>query len=215
MFIPPVWGIPVILVVGVTVVWYGWWADRRATARANAGYTAQSEVDAATGGTLLDDERLASLLGGLGDALSVPTRTTSAFLTVQPPPGHTGVSAPHGRFAALDHPLVLLADADLADPVALVPALRHARDQGRPLVLVARSLDSGVLDTLDANARTGRVTTLPLEASPEVIAQLSELTVALPLTTQDWQAGWLPAGAWGATAAWVADAERSWLTLSA
>ena len=38
---------------------------------------------------------------------------------------------------------------------------------------------------------------------------------ALPLTVQDWRAGWLPSGAWGSAEAWVADAQRSWIVLPA
>ena len=215
MIIPPLWGIPVVLVVGIAVVWYGWWADRRATARATAGYTPQSEIDAATPGHAPDAEHLLAVVARLSDAVSVPTDAAGTVLTASVPPGHVGPPSLEGRIAVAEHPLVLLADADLNDPVALVPALRHARDEDRPLVLVARTLGAAVLDTLDANARTGRIITVPLTASSAVIAQLSELTCALPLTEQDWRAGWLPSGAWGSAEAWVADAQRSWIVLPA
>ncbi|QIK71552.1 hypothetical protein G7070_03780 [Propioniciclava coleopterorum] len=206
MIVPPAWGIPVILVVGIAVVFFGWWWDRRATRIALEGYTPQPEVDAERA----DDPDAAALLSRLEDAVTVPTAANPAFLTLKP-----GPDGPAGPLAAVHRPLVLLADAALSDPVALVPALRHARAEQRPLVLVATELDARVLETLDANARTGRVTTLALTATPEALARLSELTAATPLTAQDWTAGWLPANAWGTVDGWVADATRSWLLLPA
>ena len=211
MIVPPAWGIPVILVLGSAVVFFGWWWDRRATRLATEGFTSQDQVDADAVASP-DDAELAALTGRLAEAVTVPTSCPAAFRTTAAPraPG----DAPRDTVAALVAPLVLLADAELSDPLALVPALRHARAEGRPLVLVARGLDAAILDTLDANARTGRVRTLPLTASAAALAQLSELTAATPLDSQDWASGWLPATAWGGVAGWVADADRSWLLLA-
>ena len=213
MIVPPAWGIPAILVVGVAVVFFGWWWDRRATRLATEGYTSQDQVDADAVATP-DDAELAALAGRLGEAVIVPTACAAAFRPTPAPRAQKAGEAPRGTVAALVEPLVLLADAELSDPLALVPALRHAQAEGRPLVLVASGLDAAILDTLDANARTGRVRTLPLTASAEALAQLSELTAATPLDSQDWASGWLPATAWGGAAGWVADADRSWLLLA-
>ena len=210
MIVPPAWGIPAILVVGIAVVFFGWWWDRRATRLASEGYTPQSEVDAAEPPASLDEARLAALLDQLPDTAQVATTASERFL---PLPAPRGVEGLRGRVAALERPLVLLADADLSDPIALVPALRHAQSEDRPLVLVARSISDGIADTLEANARTGRLTALPLSAEPAVLAQLSELTCATPLGSQDWTAGWLPSSAWGTVDGWVCDARRSWLIL--
>ena len=213
MIIPPVWGIPVILVVGIAVVWFGWWADRRADARQSQGYTPQSEVNATDSPTLAAD-RLAGLWDRLPTAFSLATAVPDAFLTTAAPTTPSGSDpAPRGPLAALEQPLVLLADADLSDAVALVPALRHARSEGRSLVLVARGFDGAILETLNANARTGRVQTLPVAASSAVLAQLSEITCASVLSAQDWTSGWLPANAWGSVDGWISDADRSWLIL--
>lgn len=213
MIAPPAWGIPVILVLGIAVVFFGWWWDRRATQEATAGFTSQAEVEA-DAVDHPDDAALTALVPRLADAVTVPTTCDVGFLTADAPRSAGGSDdSPSGRVAALIHPLVLLADAELRDPLALMPALRHAQDTGRPLVLVARALDSAILDTLDANARTGRVRVLPLTATVEGLTRLRELTTAIPLDSQDWSSGWLPAAAWGSTAGWIADIDRSWLVL--
>lgn len=175
-------------------------------------------MDAATAHT--DEGAITAAFARLASAVAVPTSTGPEFLTAdaahasQLPPDPDASRRPEGRVAAYERPLVLLVDADLTAPVSLLPALSHAQSKERPLVLVARGFDARVRETLHANCHTGRVRVLPLTASAEAFAQLSELTDATPLDGQDWLSGWLPASAWGTADAWVSTTDRSWLVLA-
>lgn len=215
MIVPPDWGIPAILLVGVSVVFFGWWSDRRATQLACNELLPPVSLVAAP----IDEAGLAAVFAQLDAAVPVPTAVHSEFLTLdasrtsQHEPAEASPRRPRGKIAVLQHPLILLVDADLTDPVALLPALRHAQSKGRSLVLIAGRLGSKVQETLHANASTGRLSILPVTASATALAQLSDLTGTTPLTAQDWISGWLPASAWGTADAWVTDADHSWVLL--
>ena len=199
---PPTWGIPVLLVVGVLVIAAGWWWDRRRHRRASAGFTTEEDLRAHPARSGLPDADVAVLLAARGPDPTLPGGLAHPeFLTH---PGH-GV-------AAVRDPLVVVTDADLEDERLILALLDSARDRSRPLVLVAPLFGHGLLGTLRANHRTGRVTTLPIElADPDLLARAAALCGTVVVPDADLRSDWLPESSRGSVASWVADLDDSWV----
>lgn len=214
--VPPWWGIPVVLVVGIAAVWFGWWWDRRRTrlARQELREAPASEIPGLTDPrtpTYLTEDDLAELTASTVDERTDPTGLPAL-------PGGVPASflpAPLGR-TALAHPLVLVIDTTLDADRLVLPALEHAVRVHRPLVLVAAGFDAGVLGMLRANTLTGRLEVLPV-ALPDVLdrRRAVALTGGRLVPYEDLAMGHLPERAWGACERWIGDAESSWVELSA
>lgn len=230
---PPWWGIGVILVFGIALVWFGWWYDRRRNRRAEAALRAAPEraipglgdVDAPE--YVTEDDIRAGHDPGRGPRHGHPARSA-------PPPGALGADArghrqqgpsldagilddaflADGEHATAERPLVLVTDAPLADDRPLLAVLARARREDRPLVLVSPGVTGAALDTLRANHLTGRVRTLPVTAAePTVLRRAVALTGGRLVPAEDLASGWLPDAAWGTCARWIADAATSWVGL--
>lgn len=198
---PPQWGIPALLVLGVVVIGFGWWWDRRRNPKPGEGFVTDDDLDGlapprapATPIDVLLAARAdhAGIPGGLADA---------AFLT-----------HPREGVAVAEDALVLVTDATLDDDRLLIDALARAQQDGRPLVVAAPEYGFRALDTLRANLLTGRVAVLPVELSdPALLQRTAQLCGGTVVPDADLRSGWLPPDAWGAVAIWVADLDDSWI----
>lgn len=198
---PPWWGIPVVLVIGAVVIALGWWLDRRRHRAASAGFTTEEDLAAHPDPVTLPDADVATLLGARTDGARWPAGLADEAFRTHPARG----------VAAVRRPLVLVTDAEVDDPRLVLNLLGEAREQDRPLVLVAPGFSFDLLGTLHANARTGRVSTVPLElADPDLLAEVAAATGGQVVTGSALQAGWVPPHAWGEADWWVADADDSW-----
>jgi chaperonin GroEL len=72
--------------------------------------------------------------------------------------------------AVLEHPHILCVDKRITSGDELVPVLELAVESGRPLLLVAISLDKAAQAMLVANARRGRITSVAV-AAPDFLEQ--------------------------------------------
>lgn len=202
---PPWWGIPVILVVGALVVWFGWWRDRRRNRAASEGFTTEQDLAAQPEPTGLSEADLSGLLAARPDDATAPAGLADAAFLTHPARG----------VAAVTDPLVLVTDADLDDQALVLPVLAAAREDGRSLVLVAPGFGFTLLETLRANTRSGRVTCVPVElADPDLLERLAAATGGRVVPGSDLASGWLPPGSLGSCAWWVADREDSWVGTS-
>lgn len=81
----------------------------------------------------------------------------------------------------------------------------------RSLVIIAPGFDGEVVDTLRANVVRRKLRVCPIwGGDDDLLAALSELTGAKPLTRADLQAGYV-GDTLGTCRRWAADAERSWI----
>lgn len=211
--IPPWWGIPVILVVGIAVVWFGWWHDRR---RAQRAATALREppprpipgLDDSPQPTYTTDEDLRAasrpqadpdLLGRRPGSPSLPAGTHDAFLDAS-------------GLATLRDSLVLVTDAEITEDRLLVSILQRARRDARPLVIVAPAFSPDVLGTLLANALSGRVASLPVASGgADQRQRAATLTGASVVDADDLAADFLPPQVWGSCRGWISDTTTSWV----
>ncbi|MFT3877082.1 MAG: hypothetical protein QM708_11765 [Propioniciclava sp.] len=198
---PPQWGIPVVLALGVVVIAAGWWWDRRRYRRLGEGFTTEEDLAKLPTSAATDDASVDPLLARRPAVPTLPAGVADpAFLT-----------HPARNLAVAGHPLVLVTDAALSDDRLLIPLLAQAREHERPLVLVAPDFSTETLGMLRANLLTERVRTLPIHADPALLPRAAEACGCLVVPDADLRAGWLPAQAWGAATAWVADLDQSWV----
>ena len=214
--VPPWWGIPVVLVVGVTVVWFGWWWDRRRTQRARQELreAPASEIPGLSGRrtpTYITEDDLAGLTASVRGDDGLGTTDLPAL-----PGGVPEFCLPSsdGRTSVVQ-PLVLVVETILDAERLVLPVLEHAARVRRPLVLVAAGFDDGVLGMLRANALTGRLEVLPV-ALPDVLdlRRAVALTGGRLVAYEDLAMGHLPGRAWGTCQRWISDAESSWVELA-
>lgn len=223
---PPWWGIPVVVVVGLAVVWYGWWSDRRRARReaealraapdrpipglapgADPDFTTEDDLPAtpAAPGTP-SDAAATDLIAHREDAATLPGGTPDPRFFTHPDRG----------VAALTAPAVLVLDAPLGAQRDVVTLLDAARRRGKALVVVAPEFTTAALGTLRANAVTGRAPNLPVElAEARSLRKAVALTGGRLVPASDLRSDYLPDAAWGTCAGWVSDAENSWVTLEA
>nr|NLI48842.1 hypothetical protein [Propionibacterium sp.] len=219
---PPWWGIVVVLVVGVAVVWYGWAADRRRhrteveaarrptreipglPAHEAPRYVLQSDLAGLTvePSSVAADE---ALLGRRDEAATLPAGAAEgAFLN----------RADRG-LAVLDHPDVLVLGGDLTADRDTTGLLVAAKRRGRPLVIVAPFFADGTLATLRANALAGTVRTLPVPLEDATARRRAvALTGGRLVSAADLTAGWLPPESWGSCDGWIADLDDSWVLVA-
>lgn len=213
---PEIWVIIVIIAVGGAAVALGWARDQaRSTASlkrlteapkghipgfdgSDARYLTEADVlPAEPSAELTPAEQ--SLLDARPTGRVVPGRTPASFL------GGRGL-------AILERPAVLVTGGEVSSTHALLTALGAAKRRGRPLVWVAEAFDDRALDTLRANAATGRLPCLPVRlAGSGRLADAAEASGGRVIEASDLAADYLPEDAWGACAGWVSDGERSWL----
>lgn len=217
--VPPWWGIPVVLVVGIAIVGFGWWWDRRRTrlARQQLREAPASAIpgltDLRTPAYVTEDD-LAEFM--VSSACAPDDRLDPAGLPVLP--GGVPVAflpTPIGR-TVLTRPLVLVVDTTLdADRLAL-PALEHAVEVSRPIVLVAAGFSDDILAIMRVNAQAGNLRSLPV-ALPDVHdrRRAVALTGGRLVPYEDLAMGHLPKLAWGRCERWISNAESSWVELSA
>ena len=221
------WGIAAILVIGIVVVVYGYIDDRRRTRERDAAMAAppkrdipRFEPDAEPPRYLSELEARTRPAGLPSPELSDADRTALKRALGSAPSIGAGIAndrfvtdSPSG-WAVADQPLV----ASFADPVdtvrELLPLLEKAQRNGRSLVLAAPRFSAEVLDTLAANTVQGKAHCLPVVVTADQSAQVTEHTLAEPLSHTDLQAGWVPDDHLGTVDRWVADRGHSWLLSS-
>lgn len=199
---PPSWGIPAVLVLGVVLIAFGWWWDRRRTKDA-AGFVTEDQIaELPEAAPTLTDTDLDALMEARAETAALPAGLADrAFLTHR----RRGV-------AAVRDALVLVTDADLDDERLLLTVLARAQEAGTPLVLVAPSFGFGLLSTLHANARSARLSTVPVELGDRTLRRkAAQLTGGRVVSASDLAADWVPTDALGRAAWWVADEDDSWL----
>ena len=221
------WGIVAVLVIGSAVVAYGWLSDRAATRRQQDLLArppertiprfhpdAQhphylSELEAAVRpenlrDTQLTDAQRASLTKRVAGAPSFAAGwALDGFVTDSP-----------SGWAVLDDPLILICADALTTIREALPAVKHARTTGRPLVVVAPAASDEVAATLQANSVQGTLAcvlvTLP---SLDQRRSLTSLTGAQLVPSDDLRSDWLPLRHLGTCATWVSDKKASWVLL--
>lgn len=215
--IPPWWGVPVILILGIGAVWFGWWFDRRRHQHAQDALReppgrSVPGLDASLRPTYttMDDlvglrapEGDPGLLERRGEAPTLPGGTHPVFLE--------DAAAP---FAAVAEPLVLVTSDDVASHHELVPILRHVRAASRSLVLVAPSIAPDAVGTLRANSLTGRIPSLTITLpDPRDLRRAVALSGGRLVDADDLRSGFLPDEAWGTCSGWISDEHDSWVVL--
>lgn len=217
------WGIPTIILLGGTLVWYGWWSDRRATRRAVA-----------------EAARPTRALPGLDPEQANPAYVQEASVLAAPPAGPRGAESadagalirrrdasatlpggvpdpsfltrPEAGLAVLATPSVLVLDEDLDDEAAVTTILLAAARRGTPLVVAAPGFGAASLGTLRANARLGAQAVAPIRLSTQdALHRAAVLTGGRVVDRADVQSGWLPEDCWGTCAGWIADLDDSWI----
>lgn len=218
------WGITLILVAGIAVVVYGYLNDRRKTRERDAAMAAPpnrdiprftptaeppqylSELEARTRpsglpASGLSEQRRAELKAALDAAPSIRAGI---------PDDRFGTDAESGWAVASD-PMVALCSESVTTIRELLPLLEKAQRAGRPLVLAAPSFSDDAIDTLAANTVRDKVRCIPVAVTADQSAQLTEYTLAAPLSRADLQAGWAPDESLGTTTTWVSSRNRSWV----
>ncbi|HHU40207.1 MAG TPA: hypothetical protein GXZ45_13115 [Propionibacterium sp.] len=200
---PPWWGIPVVLVLGAAVILGGWWWDRRRQRlAASGGFTTEDALASTAPPPGLPDAELSTLLAGRSPEPTLPAALADREFLTHPARG----------VAAVRDPLVVVTDAALDDERLILPLLDSAQARGQALVLVAPTFGFGLLGTLRANHRTGRVTTVPLElADPDLLARAASLCGTVVVPDADLRSGWWPESHRGTCSSWVADLDNSWV----
>ncbi len=221
------WGIVAVLVVGTAVVAYGWLSDRAATRRQQELLSRPPErtiprfhPDAQRPRYLSELEAAVRPENLRATELSDAARTSLRKRVAGAPTFAAGwaldgfvTDSPSG-WAVLDDPLILICADDLTTMREALPAVKHARATGRPLVIVAPSVSDEVAATLQANNVQGTLAcilvTLP---SPDQRRTLTSLTGAQLVPIEDLRADWLPLPHLGTCATWVSDRKSSWVLL--
>ena len=222
-----IWGIVAVLVIGTAVVAYGWFSDRaedrrRAEAmksppeREIPRFKAEeirpeylSELEAVTRpdhlpATDLDEATRARLKEALPGSPSFKAGW----------PDRAYVTDATTGWCVVDEPAILLCGDEITTMRALLPAVKRAREAGRPLVVVAPGFSPEVLATLRANWVQGTFSCLPIRLPDDRRRSLGSVTGGQPGAASDLQAGYLPAGNLGSCRAWVSDRSTSWVLLA-
>ncbi|WP_342373019.1 hypothetical protein PCC79_03535 [Propioniciclava soli] len=216
--IPPWWGIPVILVVGIAVVWFGWWHDRR---RARHAATALREPpprptprldDSPQPTYTTEDDLRAGAVHPKADPALIARRPGSPTL----PAGTHGAFLDASGLATRRDPVVLVTDAPITEDHQLLSLLQRARRGARPLVVVAPAFSPDALGTLLANALSGRIASLPVTLTDaDERLRAATLTGGHVVDADDLASGFLPPHVWGTCHGWVSDATTSWVVRAA
>ncbi len=200
---PPWWGIPLLLVVGAAIIIAGWWWDRRRQRRASEGFVTEDDLTTSPPPTVLSETDLSTILAARGPEPTLPAGLADREFLTHPARG----------IAAVQNPIVVVTETDLEDERLILTLLDSALTTRSPLVLVAPTFGFGLLGTLRANHRTGRVTTLPVELTdPELLSRAADLCHTLVVPDADLRSGWLPPSHRGTCASWIADLDDSWVT---
>ena len=200
---PGWWGAIAVVVVGAAVVWFGWWNDRRRN-RAIPGGTAAATcvTEAEIQSMPLSTGPDADLVARCDDAATLSAGVADAWFL-------------RAGLAGLDHPDVLVLDADLKADGDVATLLVAAKRRGRPLVIVGPGCSPAAIGTLRANAAKGTVSTLPLDLTDAAARRRAvALTGGRLVPAEDVASGWLPTESWGACDAWLADADDSWVVVA-
>lgn len=218
---PPAWGIPLVLVVGVAVVAFGWWWDRRrarqqarALERPPAGEVPGLSADAPPP-DYVTEAQLASLAPPAPsdrELRLVEQRHGVPALPGGIPDGW--VDPARGNVVAVDAPFVLVTDAAVVSQRVIPTVLAASASRGRPLVWVAPGFSAEVLGTLRANTLARGRSVLPVVLQDAAVRRrASAMTGGSVVSEADLLADWLPPQAWGRCAGWVADRASSWVVL--
>lgn len=221
-----IWGIVAVLVVGTAVVAYGWISDRaddrrRAEAmkrppdREIPRFESKevrpdylSELQAVTrpsdlAATDLDEATRASLREALPGSPSLAAGW----------PDRKYVTDASTGWCVVEEPVIVICGDEVSAMRELLPAVRRAREAGRPLIVAAPAFSAEILATLRANWVQGTFSCLPIQLPEDRRRSLGSLTGASPVSTSDLQAGYLPANHLGRCRTWVSDQRTSWLLL--
>lgn len=223
-----IWGIVAVLVIGTAVVAYGWLSDRsddrrraeamkRPPEREIPRFKADeirpeylSELEAVT----RPDRPPATDLGEaarakLEEALAGSPRFRAGW------PSREYVTDASTGWCVVDEPVIVLCGDEVTTMRELLPAVKRAREVGRPMVVVAPGFSAELLATLRANWVQGTFSCLPIRLPDDRRRSLGSLTGGQPVSASDLQAGYLPAGNLGSCRVWVCDEQTSWVLLEA
>jgi hypothetical protein len=165
------WGVGAVFVIGLVVIIYGWLSDRMA-ARRRAEALAKAPD---------------RLIPGLDAALPTPEYVLAEELTAVA--------------RTLEHPQVLVTDAEITSIRELLPALRLTE----PLLIVAAGFSREVAAELTANAAAGTKQVATLIADDTERARLCAQTGATEVPSADLKAGYLPPELLGHCERWEAE----------
>ncbi|MDR1710567.1 MAG: hypothetical protein LBR58_01700 [Propionibacteriaceae bacterium] len=200
------WGVWALLIVGVTIVAYGWLSDRvrakrEAAAIPDGGPQPAYITEVTPAEADLDPKRRAEIEGLLADAPQIDACLPDpSFVTDRP-----------NAWAVLDRPVVLACSGRIELIRDLLPVVSKANAAQRPLVVLAAGFSTEVLRDLAANAATGTLRNLPLTVSEAELAKAAELTGSQVVPIADLHAGYLPDDTLGTATLWVSDAATSWV----
>lgn len=216
------WGIVVVLVAGVLVIGYGWFADAERERRERRALASPPEreipgYDGSDAPTYLTADQVLPLPDSISPQLTdaelalVELRKDSATVPVGTPDGHF-LNHPGVGLAVWSDPVVLVSTDPIETQREALTALAAGRRRGRPMVWVAPSFSPDVLGTLVMNTASRKVRVLPIELSdPAHVSRVCSLTGATPVSGADLQMEYLPDSVWGTCGGWVADADDSWI----
>jgi hypothetical protein len=218
------WGIVVIVVVGVAVVVYGYFDDKRKTRERDAAMQAPPQRDIPRFQPTNQAPEYLSELKARSRPDKLPstdlndlTRTDLKAAMAAAPSVSAGLAAKSFAtdsatgWAVASNPIVAVL-TDRVDTVReLLPLLERAHKADRPLVLAAAGYGTAVLDTLAANTVQGKVQIVPVVVNADQGARVAALTLATPLSHTDLQAGWTPDDALGSSDTWISDRKTSWI----
>jgi hypothetical protein len=195
------------------IVVYGWLADRMASKRRDAALrqapqtsipglpTPQYLVDFPAQYTELTEAERTALAAGLADASTVPGGFASKdFITDKP-----------SKRMILAEPLILVPEEALNELRELLPAIRLAKAEERPLAVAAPGYSVQLLGELAANTALGAIRLGPVVMDRAAQEQLCALTGAQLVPSADLHAGYLPAPALGNGQLWVSDDAGTWI----
>ncbi len=115
-------------------------------------------------------------------------------------------------WAVLDDPAVVVCARPVTSIRELLPLMERAVMSQRALVVVAPSLATDVLATLEVNVIQQKLRLLAVTTQDEnMLTRIAELTGATLLERSDLQAGYVPSEQLGRCARWVSDQRQSWL----
>ena len=221
-----IWGIIAVLMIGTAVVAYGWISDRADDRRRAEAMKSPPEREIPR---FRADEIRPEYLSELEAAtrpdhlpltdLDEATRTKLKEALAGSPsfkagwPNREYVTDASSGWCVVAEPVIVLCDDEIATMRELLPAVKRAREAGRPLVVVAPGFSQEVLATLRANWVQGTFSCLPIQLPDDRRRSLGSLTGAQPVSGSDLQAGYLPAGSLGTCQTWVSDQRTRWVLL--
>ncbi|MCL1838978.1 MAG: hypothetical protein FWG47_06675 [Propionibacteriaceae bacterium] len=205
------WGVAALLVIGIVIISYGWLSDAMRAKRERDGLKAAPpdklpELPAPayvtqfpTDKEALSESEREHLTTELEHSVEIAGRLATAdFVT-------DSVS----KAMITWNPLVLIVDSDLTSMREILPAIKYAKTQNRPLIVGATGFDARLLGELAANVALQIFQIAPIIMDSQVCRQACEITRAELAEISDLRSGYLPPTLFGSARLWVSDEAKS------